>query len=101
MSETLTQHESAGHSPLPLDAEVLITIGANSEGMQMQVRCIGVPIDKSNPAHFFGQYLSDNFGFLLEQSMRLYQSEKPLAEANARASAKLLKLVGPDGERLN
>lgn len=91
----MTQPEQ--QAPLSPDAEVLIAIGANDEGMSFQVRSVGKPLDTSIPAHFFGKYLSDNCDWLMQQAMRHYQTEKSLAEANARRT---LKLVGPDGERL-
>ena len=85
-------------SPLPVDAEVLITIGANEDGLKFQVRSVGKPMDLTQQSHYFGKWLSDNCEWLMDQAMRLYATEKELAEARARSS---LKLVGPDGERLN
>lgn len=85
-------------SPLPPDAEVLITIGTNEEGMAFQVRSVGKPMDTSMRSHFFAKWLSDNCGALMDMAMPQYAVEKELAETRARHA---LKLVGADGSRLN
>lgn len=91
----MTQPET---SPLPTDAQALIAIGENEEGMHFQVRAVGKPLDTAMRSHYFAKWLSDNCSALMDMAMPQYAVEKELAETRAR---KAPKLIGTDGARLN
>jgi hypothetical protein len=78
------------------NADVLIVIKENQGGLSFGVR-IAAPVADTlnNPCHFFAEYLSKNFAWLMEQAMTEFNLRQALEQAQSRQR---LKLVSADGK---